>query len=201
VRIIAGSAGGRRLAVPSGATTRPTTDRVREALFSALASWAGTGGEPAEKALTGLAFCDLYSGSGGVGLEAASRGAGPVLLVEADRRIAALAARNAEDLELHAEVRTARVEDLVSRPAPAAFDIVFADPPYNLAGDQVRSILSALVAGGWLSRDGLAVVERSRRAPALVWPDSLAQTWSRRYGEAVLEFGVADSLPAAEGAL
>lgn len=188
VRVIAGSARGRRLAVPAGATTRPTTDRVREALFSVIATWAGRGGEPPEFSLSGIAFCDFYAGSGAVGLEAASRGAGPVLLVEADRRIAALAARNAASLELKAEVRSSRVEDLLSRSAPSVFDIVFADPPYDMESEQLSSVLSR-VAGGWLAPEGLVVVERSRRSPAMIWPDTLARTWSRTYGETVLEFG------------
>jgi 16S rRNA (guanine966-N2)-methyltransferase len=189
MRVIAGSAGGRRLAVPAGVTTRPTTDRVRQALFSVIATWAGRGGEPAESSLSGIAFCDFYSGSGAVGLEAASRGAGPVLLVEADRRIAALAARNATALGLRAEVRCARVEDVLGRSAPSAFDIVFADPPYDMGGEQLSSVLSRLIAGGWLGSEGLVVVERSRRSPAMIWPDALARTWSRTYGETVLKFG------------
>jgi 16S rRNA (guanine966-N2)-methyltransferase len=189
VRIIAGTARGRRLAVPSGTTIRPTSDRVREALFSVLAAWAGTGGQPPESSLTGLSFCDLYSGSGAVGLEAASRGAGPVLLVEADRRAAALAERNAVDLELAVQVHTARVEDLLGRPAPRAFDVVFADPPYDLAGDQISSLMFGIATGGLLAETGLAVVERSGRSAPLTWPDNLEQVWSRRYGETVLEFG------------
>jgi 16S rRNA (guanine966-N2)-methyltransferase len=189
MRVIAGSARGRRLAVPAGTTTRPTTDRVREALFSVIATWAGRGGEPPEFSMSGIAFCDFYAGSGAVGLEAASRGAGPVLLVEADRRIAALAARNAADLELRAEVRSSRVEDLLGRSAPSAFDIVFADPPYDMSSEQLSSVLSRMMASGWLDPEGLVVVERSRRSPAIIWPDPLARTWSRTYGETVLEFG------------
>ena len=189
MRVIAGSARGRRLAVPAGATTRPTTDRVREALFSVIATWAGRGGEPPEFSLSGIAFCDFYSGSGAVGLEAASRGAGPVLLVEADRRIAALAAHNAADLGLRAQVRSARVEDVLGRSAPRAFDIVFADPPYDMGSEQLSSVLSRLVAGGWLAPEGLVVVERSRRSAAMIWPDALPRTWSRTYGETILEFG------------
>jgi len=172
---------------------------VREGLFSVLAAWAGRGGQPAEASLAGLSFCDLYSGSGAVGLEAASRGAGPVLLVEADRRTAALAQRNAADLELSAEVRTARVEDLLRRPVPRAFDVVFADPPYDLGRDQIQSVLFRIAIGGWLAEKGLAVVERSRRSAPLIWPDILARTWSRTYGETVLEFGAADNLPETEG--
>src|SRR4051795_11235802 len=89
-RIIGGTAGGRRLATPSGPTTRPTTDRVREALFSSIESWCGS--------LHGLRFLDLYAGSGAVGLEAWSRGAGVVTFVEHDRRTARLVADNAQEL-------------------------------------------------------------------------------------------------------
>ena len=133
-RIIAGSRGGRRLTTPPGARTRPTTDRVREALFSAVAAWAGTADAPADEALAGLAFADLFAGSGAVGLEAASRGAGPVLLVEADKRTAAVTTRNVRDLGLAALVRTGRVETVVAAPAEQAYDVVFLDPPYELDG-------------------------------------------------------------------
>ena len=117
--------------MPPGAGTRPTTERVREALFSALAAWAGTAAVAPEASLAGLAFCDLYAGSGAVGLEAASRGAGPVLLVENDRRTAQLIRRNAADLSLAVQISTARVEQLLAGPAETAYDIVFADPPYE----------------------------------------------------------------------
>jgi 16S rRNA (guanine966-N2)-methyltransferase len=99
-RIIAGSRGGQRIVMPTGDSARPTTDRVREALFSATAAWAGTAAAPVEMSLHGLAFCDLYSGSGAVGLEAASRGASRVLLIERDPRTAQLSRRNAEALGL-----------------------------------------------------------------------------------------------------
>src|SRR3954469_15715601 len=89
-RIIGGTAGGRRLSTPTGPTTRPTTDRVREALFSSIESWCGS--------LQGLRFLDLYAGSGAVGLEAMSRGAGVVTLVESDRRTARLIEQNAKAL-------------------------------------------------------------------------------------------------------
>jgi 16S rRNA (guanine966-N2)-methyltransferase len=188
-RIVAGSARGRRIAMPPGHRTRPTTDRVREALFAALASWAGAAGELAGQSLAGLAFCDLYAGSGAVGLEAASRGARPVLLVESDRRTAQLAAKNAADLGLEADVQVATVEDLTGRPAVRAYDVVFADPPYELAGDAVSAVLTGLVEHHWLIPTGLVVVERSRRSPALRWPDALDDIWVRPYGETVLCFG------------
>jgi 16S rRNA (guanine966-N2)-methyltransferase len=188
-RIVAGSARGRLIAMPPGQRTRPTTDRVREALFAALASWAGTAGRPADQSLAGLAFCDLYAGSGAVGLEAASRGARPVLLVESDRRTARLAAKNAADLGLEADIQLATVEGVTDRPAVRPYDVMFADPPYELAGDAVSAVLTGLVRHHWLAPTGLVVVERSRRSTALDWPDAFVDVWVRLYGETVLCFG------------
>jgi len=188
-RIIAGSRGGRRLAMPPGARTRPTTDRVREALFSAIAAWAGTAAALAEQSLVGLAFCDLYAGSGAVGLEAASRGAGPVLLVERDPRTAQLAKDNAKALGLVVDVVISSVEQVLRRPPARAFDVVFADPPYELETSTVTAQLSELVANRWVGPDSLIVVERSRRTPDLVWPEVAAERWTRAYGETALYFG------------
>ncbi len=101
-RIIGGTAGGRRIRTPSGEATRPTSDRVREALFSSIEAEVGS--------IAGLRFLDLYAGSGAVGLEAWSRGAGVVTWVEHDRRTAALIRDNARDLGCRsAEVLTAPV--------------------------------------------------------------------------------------------
>ncbi|MFP5282707.1 MAG: RsmD family RNA methyltransferase [Actinomycetes bacterium] len=187
-RIIAGSRGGRRVTMPAGALTRPTTDRVREALFSGLASWAGTAAADPERSLSELSFADLYAGSGAVGLEAASRGASPVWLVERHGRTAAIARRNATDLELTCEVVVAAVEDLVRQPARERFDLVFADPPYELSARAVDEMLVGLVASGWVGPGSLVVVERARRS-ILTWPVAVAERWSRRYGETVLHFG------------
>lgn len=187
-RIIAGSRGGRRLTTPPGSRTRPTTNRVREGLFSAIAAWAGTADAPSDEALTGLAFADLYAGSGAVGLEAASRGAGPVLLVESDKRTAGVTTRNVRDLGLAAQVRTGKVETVVAVPSDQAYDVVFLDPPYEVAGEAVAGVLQALAAGGWLAVGALLVVERSRRTPDLVWPLVVIDTWSRTYGETVLHY-------------
>ena len=188
-RIIAGTHRGRRLTMPTTGRTRPTTDRVREALFSALTSWAGTSAAAAEASLEGLSFCDLFAGSGAVGLEAASRGAAPVLLVEADRRTATIAKDNTSALGLPARVTVAKVEQLLRQRAERPFDVVFADPPYDVTGDAVAAVLWALCDNGWLAPDGLVVVERSRRTPELVWPAGFDDTWVRRYGETTLCFG------------
>lgn len=187
-RIVAGSRGGRRLETPAGEATRPTTDRVREALFSALTSWAGTAADPPADALAGLAFLDLYAGSGAIGLEAASRGAGPVLLVESDARTAALARRNVASLALAAGVRATTVETLARTSAPQAYDVVFADPPYALASDRLDAVVDDLVTHGWAAPNGLLVLERSSRSPAPGWSGAVVETWDRSYGETVLHF-------------
>ena len=187
-RVVAGSRGGRRLKTPSGDATRPTTDRVREALFSALASWAGTAAGPPDQALAGLAFLDLYAGSGAVGLEAASRGAAPVLLVESDGRTAALARRNVATLGLPMTVRALGVEAVARTTAEQRHDVVFADPPYALATERLDAVVADLVAHGWVAPDGLLVLERSSRSDPPRWPTAVVDTWDRTYGETVLHF-------------
>ena len=188
-RIVAGSRGGRRLAMPPGDQTRPTSSKVREALFSALASWTGGSSGPADVALKGWAFCDLFAGSGAIGLEAASRGAAPVMLVEFSRRAMRTIEQNVAAVDLEVEVRRDSVEDIVRRQPAYPFDIIFLDPPYELANGVVEAILQNLVANGWLTGEGLIVLERSSREHAPRWPDVLGDTWEKKYGETVLYFG------------
>ena len=102
--------------MPPGDRVRPTTDRVREALFSTITAWAGRAADPVERSLSGMAFCDLYAGSGAVGLEAASRGATRVLLIERDPRTAQLCRRNAEALGLAVDVVISSVEQILKKP-------------------------------------------------------------------------------------
>ncbi|MBK7820841.1 MAG: dephospho-CoA kinase [Tessaracoccus sp.] len=192
-RIIAGSAKGRRIATPKGAHTRPTTDRTREALFSALASWFDTADEAPERQLDGVGVLDLFAGSGAVGLEAASRGAHPVVLVESDGPTAKLIAANARDLRLRADVRAARAETVAASPGHR-FDLVFLDPPYDLPTLVVESILASLVEHA-LAQRALVVVERSARDRPPVWPAALTETWSRDYGETKLYFGALPRRP------
>jgi 16S rRNA (guanine966-N2)-methyltransferase len=175
--------------MPSGAGTRPTTDRVREAVFSAVTAWAETSASAPQDALAGLAFCDLYAGSGAVGLEAASRGAAPVLLVEHDRRIASHIRRSAEELHLKVTIQVGDVPSLLHRSAPAGFDIVFADPPYDQPSETVDTQLTDLIDNGWVSRPGLVILERSRRSAPPNWPVSTTKTWARAYGETTVYFG------------
>lgn len=188
-RIIGGSAGGRRLRAPAGDGTRPTSDRVREALFSALEARLGS--------LRGIRFLDLYAGSGAVGLEALSRGAAAALLVEADRRAAGVAAANAAALGLAARVLPRKVEQVLgASPGPAsgeAFDVAFLDPPYPLPEDELAAALALLVDRGWLAPGALAVVERSARSVEPAWPTGLGPAASKRYGETVLWYVRRDS--------
>lgn len=190
-RIIGGAAGGRRITTPRGASTRPTSDRVREALFSAVESWCGS--------LHGLRFLDLYAGSGAVGLEAWSRGAGVVTLVEQDRRTAALISHNARALGFsRANVVAAPVSTTLRRPPAAPYDVAFLDPPYPLEDTAVAADLRALVAQHWLVPGALVVVERSARSPEPRWPEGFSGTREKRYGETVLWYGHAASTPAPE---
>lgn len=189
-RIIAGSAKGRRLATPKGANTRPTTDRTREALFSALVSWFDTTDAESGAQLAGVAVLDLYAGSGAVGLEAASRGAGPVVLVEADRPTARLIESNGRDLGLRVDVRAAKAEAVASG-AGRAFDLVFLDPPYGVPTETVEALLASLAEAAVAPR-GLVVVERSARDRAPEWPEAFTDTWEKNYGETTLYYGSVD---------
>lgn len=185
-RIIAGAAGGRRLEVPAGTTTRPTSDRAREALFSTLDALVGT--------VAGRRFLDLYAGSGAVGLEALSRGASHVHLVENERRAQAVVVANVAAMEASglggATTSALPVERVVSVANPGAgYDIAFLDPPYALPAKAVREVLADLLAHGWLAPGGVVVVERVSRDPAWVWPEGLAPDRTRRYGEATLWYG------------
>lgn len=184
-RVIAGVAGGRRLAVPPGQGTRPTSDRAREGLFSTWESLRGT--------LEGARVLDLYGGSGAVGLEALSRGAAHVLLAEADARAARVIRENVRSLGLPgAEVRPGKAEKLVAGPPPSpGFDLVFLDPPYAVTDDDLREILITLRAGGWLLPRALATVERSTRGGPFGWPEGFEGLRARRYGEGTLWYGLA----------
>ncbi|MFE6902108.1 16S rRNA (guanine(966)-N(2))-methyltransferase RsmD [Streptomyces sp. NPDC057717] len=183
-RVIAGRAGGRRLSVPPGNGTRPTSDRAREALFSTWQSLLGG-------LLDGERVLDLYGGSGAVGLEALSRGAGHALLVEADARAVRTIRENVKSLGLPgAEVRAGKAEQIVRGPAPATpYDLVFLDPPYVVPDDDLREILLTLASGGWLADEALVTVERSTRGGVFPWPDGFEALRSRRYGEGTFWYG------------
>lgn len=184
-RVVAGAARGRRLAVPPGQGTRPTSDRAREALFSSLESLVG--------AWAGRRVLDLYAGSGAVGLEALSRGAAHALLVESDGRAVRTITANVAALGLPgAEVRHGRVERVVDDGlAGPAYDVVFADPPYDLADASLAAVLTGLRPH--LADEAVVAVERATRGREWRWPAGYAGLRSRRYGEATLWYGRAAS--------
>lgn len=191
-RIVAGEAGGRRLSVPGGRGTRPTADRVREGLFATVAALRGT--------LDGARVLDLFAGSGAVGLEALSRGAADVLLVESDPRAVRAIRENIEALRLRgAQLIADRVERVLGRgpggpggkSGPGERDLVFADPPYAAPGTEVQRVLAALRDNGWLVPGALVIVERATRSGPLTWPAGYAPDRSRGYGEATLWYGLA----------
>ena len=182
-RIIAGSARGRRLAVPDGRTTRPTSDRAREGVFSALD--AALGG------LDGLRVLDLYAGSGAVGLEALSRGAAAVLLVESDRAAARVVQANLDALGLPGgRVSADRAERLAAAPCPdRPYDVAFLDPPYALPAAELAAVLVTLSENGWLAGDALVAVERASRGAPWVFPEAFDVLRSRAYGEGTVWYG------------
>jgi 16S rRNA (guanine966-N2)-methyltransferase len=217
-RVIAGEAGGRRLTVPGGRETRPTSDRAREALFATISSIVGS--------LAGARVLDLYAGSGAVGLEALSRGAGHVLLVESAARAGRVIRENIETLGLAgAELVVDRVERVLARGPQTGggrYGVAFADPPYALPGEQVSAMLSLLAGRGdgasdqggstppdppgrppreglahaaWLAPGALVIVERATRSGPVAWPDGYVPDRARRYGEATFWYGLAAGTP------
>lgn len=166
-RIIAGRARGTRLEVPDG-PVRPTTDRVRESLFNVLSHRLG--------GFDGLRVLDLFAGAGTLGLEAASRGAAHVELVEHNAKVAAVLQRNAQRLD--ARIHRSTVAAALARPA-SPFDLVFLDPPY--AQGLIAPTLQALVDGGWLAPEALVCVEHPADE-VVAPPPPLEVDWTRRYG-------------------
>ncbi|GAA5057136.1 16S rRNA (guanine(966)-N(2))-methyltransferase RsmD [Nocardia callitridis] len=164
---------------PTG--TRPTSDRVREAVFSAL---------DARVDFEGLRVLDLYAGSGALGLEALSRGAAQALLVESDRKAAAVVRTNIADLGLTgASLRVGTVASVLGGSVLATedrFDLVFSDPPYAVDEAAIGADLRAL-AEGWLAPEAVLVLERSSRSPHTRWPAGYVATKPRRYGETRIE--------------
>ncbi|MFV9633516.1 16S rRNA (guanine(966)-N(2))-methyltransferase RsmD [Mycobacterium neumannii] len=193
-RIIAGALGGRRITVPQNRSehrpsggTRPTTDRVREAMFNVLA---------ARIDFSGIAVLDLYAGSGALGLEALSRGAAEATFVETDRRAAGVIADNIAALGVTgASVRRGAVAEVLAAGSPRPVDLVLADPPYDIASGEVESMLSLLTERGWAGPETVVVVERAASGPPLTWPQGW-QVWpSRSYGDTRLELAEAPERP------
>lgn len=183
-RIIAGKAGGRRLDTPAGSGTRPTSDRVREALFSRLEHLG---------VMLGADVLDLYAGSGALGLEAFSRGAASVTFVEANRSVATVIRTNVRNLGFSpVRVVTQAVERFLDQPATVQAALVLMDPPYSVSEEQLRQAIAALVDGGWLAPRALVVVERSSRSPEPTWHARLTAWEPRVYGETTMWFAALD---------
>jgi 16S rRNA (guanine966-N2)-methyltransferase len=179
-RIISGRAGGLRLATPAGSGTRPTSDRVREALFSRLEHL---------DVLLGARVLDLYAGSGALGLEAASRGASSVLLVESDKRAAKVTSQDAGAVGIPGiSGRPTTVQRALAVPPPTPCTLVFSDPPYDLGEAELAADFALLVEHRWLDPDALVVVERSSRSPEPRWPGEWEREDERRYGETKIWF-------------
>ncbi|WP_454051494.1 16S rRNA (guanine(966)-N(2))-methyltransferase RsmD [Cellulomonas sp. Marseille-Q8402] len=178
-RIVSGAVGGRTLAVPPQGT-RPTSERVREALFSRLDHL---------DAVDAARVLDLYAGSGALGLEAASRGAAHVVLVEWGKAAAEVCRKNVAALGLRdrVDVVRERVETYVARPGAREWDLVLLDPPYDVPDATLAEVLAALVPT--LTAESVVVVERSTRSPAPPWPDRMHGFDTRAYGETAVHLG------------
>jgi 16S rRNA (guanine966-N2)-methyltransferase len=180
-RIIAGEAGGRRLAVPAGERVRPTSDRVKESVFSAL-------GPPR---IVGARVLDLYAGSGALALEALSRGAAEALLVDRDPAAARAIRTNIDTLGFteRALLRVAAVASVLGGPPPQRpFDLVLLDPPYDTPAPELEEVLDHLGSRGWLTADATMVVERAADSSPLRWPPGWGSTWERCYGDTLVLF-------------
>ena len=182
IRVIAGSARGRKLVVPAGDHVRPTKDIVREAMFSAL---------DARGALVDARVLDLYAGSGALAIEALSRGAHDAVLVERDRHALDAISANVTTLGLEPRVEVVRADAATfvrgGAPAAAPFDLVFVDPPYDTPDEVITSLLSALDRPGWVAPDGIVTVERPPRHP-VVTPPGWRSGWERAFGDTLLAF-------------
>jgi 16S rRNA (guanine966-N2)-methyltransferase len=175
-RIIAGAFGGQ---TPKGDGTRPTSDRVREALFSSLESELG--------GFDGVRVLDLFAGSGALGLEAVSRGAEHAVLVEASNAAAAVIKRNLADLGASGTVVRAKAERWVHDGDSDLFGLVFLDPPYAVSTASVAELVAA-VKESFAAPDALFVVERATRDP-FVWPAGIEPLRSKKYGETTIWYG------------
>ena len=185
-RIIAGRAGGRRLAVPAQGT-RPTSDRVREAMFSTI------NGDllARDRSWSEVRVLDLFAGSGALGLESLSRGAAAAVLVEKARAAAKVLAANVATVGLEgAEVLVADARRLTSSAAvrpPAT--LVLVDPPYDWTAADLRDLLESALANGWIAPEADVVVERPARDRGSPLPEGWVTVRQRDYGDTALWYG------------
>jgi 16S rRNA (guanine966-N2)-methyltransferase len=179
MRVIAGTARGRRLAAPPGRDTRPTSDRVREALFSSIAS-----------AVPGAAVLDLFAGSGALGIEALSRGAAQATFVEQEADAVAAIRQNLRRAGVADAGQVVHTEaaHFCRHPSGGPFDLLLCDPPYAVSSAVVGKLLAALHQAAGLAAGALVVVERNGRGPdpAKGFPRFLAEERRRSYGDTML---------------
>lgn len=188
MRIVAGSLRGRRIAAPAGELTRPTSDRVREGLFSSLTSRIGAFDE--ERVL------DAFAGSGALGIEAISRGALSATFVESARSALSALTSNIASLEISDRSHVVQ-GDVFGRAGRGAvvggpFTLLFLDPPYRINKFEVRRLIEDLLDNGLLTRGALVVWEHASGSDA-DWPDRCAELGTHRYGSTTVSIAVCDA--------
>lgn len=192
-RVIAGTHKGRRILVPE-VGVRPTTDRVREAIFSSVASRFD---------FVGKRVLDLYSGTGALAIEALSRGCSYAVLVEADRKIAGTTKQNVTKLDLFERcdivttdalqlISQSRLENANPSIQQGPFELIFIDPPYEESSESVSELLLAMIDNLWVADASLVVVERATKSAPIEWPASFASVESRPYGDTTVWYGQRD---------
>lgn len=185
MRIIAGAGKGRKLFSPPS-ITRPTSDRAREGLFSSLISSFGT--------LNGLHFLDLFAGSGAVGVEALSRGAGLVESVESNSASAEVCEKNFALLLNQPDlgkfkVHTTTTFEYLNHLANKEFEIIFLDPPYDVSNTEIEKILKKIQINNLLSKFGVIAIERDAKGAVFAWPEGLQEVKVRSYGQGAIHYG------------
>lgn len=186
MRIIAGRLRGRKFTAPAGEGTRPTSDRVRESLFSSLSSLLGPD-------LGGGTVLDAFAGSGALGLEALSRGCSRAVLVEADRRALQTLRANVDTLGLEADARIVAGDTFSLAKSGSLphgpFALILLDPPYRLPSTEIVAIVSAL-GGHDLLEDGAAIVFEHATRVDVEWPDEFELHTRKRYGTTEIDIVV-----------
>ena len=185
MRIIAGIGKGRKLFSPPS-ITRPTSDRAREGLFSSLTSTFTS--------LEGLHFLDLFAGSGAVGVEALSRGAALVEVVESAQVSADVCKQNFELLSSQNGVGKFKVHcktafEFLNHTASEPYEIIYIDPPYEVANSEIEKILKKILALNLLNKHGVVAIERDAKAKPFSWPDGFTEDKIRSYGAGSIHYG------------